>query len=249
MFRRWGPVWALTVKGRTIESTPEHPFYVLGKKWVPLNELRPGDAVRLVDGWGLVESVADTGRLEFVYNCRVADYHTYFVGDEEWGFAVWVHNHTCSINAHAIVDRMGYLVSKGVSGASHLQKIVAKGYPWAKFQAIRAIHYYKAGKLHSIEAVVGKAGRVDILLKGKKFLVEVKHWTGWQNRPLSLKQVRLNQLEDQIKRYLRGPTRKLRVEFRFNGAHYPNKMMPPEILQRLEMLKQVYGARLKWRVT
>jgi hypothetical protein len=85
VFRRWGPVWTLTVKGRTIESTPEHPFYVLGKKWVPLNELQPGDAVRLVDGWGLVEAVADTGRLEFVYNCRVADYHTYFVGSEEWG--------------------------------------------------------------------------------------------------------------------------------------------------------------------
>jgi hypothetical protein len=51
VFRRWGPVWTLTVKGRTIESTPEHPFYVLGKKWVPLNELRPSDAVpgRVVD--------------------------------------------------------------------------------------------------------------------------------------------------------------------------------------------------------
>src|SRR5581483_3096131 len=29
---------------------------------------------------------------ETVYNLRVADYHTYFVGAPEWGFAVWAHN-------------------------------------------------------------------------------------------------------------------------------------------------------------
>src|SRR5262249_23944282 len=27
-----------------------------------------------------------------VYNVRVADFHTYFVGCEEWGFSVWAHN-------------------------------------------------------------------------------------------------------------------------------------------------------------
>ena len=34
----------------------------------------------------------DTGREEVVYNGRVAEYHTYFVGDEGWGFSVWAHN-------------------------------------------------------------------------------------------------------------------------------------------------------------
>jgi hypothetical protein len=36
--------------------------------------------------------VRDTGREEAVYNCRVAEYHTYFVGDDEWGFSLWAHN-------------------------------------------------------------------------------------------------------------------------------------------------------------
>jgi filamentous hemagglutinin len=27
-----------------------------------------------------------------VYNLRVAEYHTYFVGSLEWGFSVWAHN-------------------------------------------------------------------------------------------------------------------------------------------------------------
>ncbi|MCZ2340833.1 MAG: HINT domain-containing protein, partial [Bacteroidales bacterium] len=32
--------------------------------------------------------------VEVVYNLRVADWHTYFVGGEDWGFSVWAHN-TC----------------------------------------------------------------------------------------------------------------------------------------------------------
>ncbi len=27
-----------------------------------------------------------------MYNVRVADHHTYFVGTDEWGFSVWAHN-------------------------------------------------------------------------------------------------------------------------------------------------------------
>jgi hypothetical protein len=52
-----------------------------------------GDALRSHDGqWVAVEGVRDTGRAEVVYNGRVAEYHTYFVGDEGWGFSVWAHN-------------------------------------------------------------------------------------------------------------------------------------------------------------
>jgi hypothetical protein len=39
-----------------------------------------------------VSEVVDTGALETVYNLRVADFHTYFVGCDEWGFSVWAHN-------------------------------------------------------------------------------------------------------------------------------------------------------------
>jgi hypothetical protein len=35
-----------------------------------------------------VAEVYDTGQYETVYNCRVAEWHTYFVGGAEWGFAV-----------------------------------------------------------------------------------------------------------------------------------------------------------------
>jgi hypothetical protein len=60
---------------------------------VAARQLRVGDALRSHDGqWLAVESVRDTGRAEVVYNGRVAEYHTYCVGDEGWGFSVWAHN-------------------------------------------------------------------------------------------------------------------------------------------------------------
>src|SRR5262249_40864684 len=39
-----------------------------------------------------VEGVEDTGEFATVYNLRVADFHTYFVGCDAWGFSVWAHN-------------------------------------------------------------------------------------------------------------------------------------------------------------
>jgi hypothetical protein len=39
-----------------------------------------------------VESTRATGEVAPVYNLRVEEYHTYFVGSAEWGFSVWAHN-------------------------------------------------------------------------------------------------------------------------------------------------------------
>jgi hypothetical protein len=39
-----------------------------------------------------VDTVTPTTQWEKVYNLRVADFHTYFVGKPEWGFSVWAHN-------------------------------------------------------------------------------------------------------------------------------------------------------------
>lgn len=40
----------ITLDGEAIETTPEHPFYVLLRGWVPAEDVRPGDAVRRADG-------------------------------------------------------------------------------------------------------------------------------------------------------------------------------------------------------
>jgi hypothetical protein len=42
-----------------------------------------------------VQELSDTGDYQELYNLRVAQYHTYFVGEEEWRFSVWAHNTSC----------------------------------------------------------------------------------------------------------------------------------------------------------
>jgi hypothetical protein len=70
-----------------------HPFYVRGKGWTPAKALRPGDLLPSHDGqWVPVEEVEATGEAETVYNLRIADFHTYFVGSLAWGFSIWTHN-------------------------------------------------------------------------------------------------------------------------------------------------------------
>lgn len=98
VFVRQGLVWHLHIGGQVIRTTAEHPFYAWGKGWVPCHELVVGDTLLGEDGrWLTVEDLLDTGVWETVYNLRVADFHTYFVGCDEWGFSVWAHNAECAV--------------------------------------------------------------------------------------------------------------------------------------------------------
>ena len=47
--------------------------------------------------WVAVEEVRNSKDYVKLYNLRVAEWHTYFVGHEDWGFSVWVHNLTCAV--------------------------------------------------------------------------------------------------------------------------------------------------------
>ncbi|HVK07395.1 MAG TPA: polymorphic toxin-type HINT domain-containing protein, partial [Gemmataceae bacterium] len=81
VFRRFTEVVHLHVGGRVIRTTDEHPFYVYNKGWVPVAKLAARDYLLTAAGdWKPVEEVYRTGELEVVYNLRVADHHTYFVG-------------------------------------------------------------------------------------------------------------------------------------------------------------------------
>jgi hypothetical protein len=81
------------VAGQEIKTTGEHPFWVAGKGWTPVEKLQPGDLLRGDDGQLYpVESVTATDSWLPVYNARIADYHTYYVcapGGNVW---LWAHN-------------------------------------------------------------------------------------------------------------------------------------------------------------
>jgi hypothetical protein len=93
VFVRTAPIWNVHVAGQIIRTTAEHPFFVVGRGWVPAQMLQIGDMVSTRSGLLVpVEGVADSGAVETVYNWRVEAFHTYFVSGEDWGFSVWAHN-------------------------------------------------------------------------------------------------------------------------------------------------------------
>jgi hypothetical protein len=136
-FQRLGRVWLLRLEGGvTIRTTPEHPFFPLRTMaWTPAAELRAGDVLRGETGDARVEAIEDTGEYTSVYNCRVADWHTYFVGCAEWGFSVWAHNTYDGLRAglsDAELNRFG------TAYVENLQARVAGGKTKASWKQIEA---------------------------------------------------------------------------------------------------------------
>jgi RHS repeat-associated protein len=101
VFVREALIMELQVEGRRIRTTEGHPFYVRGRGWISAKELKPGDYLSSHDGqWVTVEAVTDLNEVAMVYNLRVSEFHTYFVGSQEWGFSVWAHNANYAVLPH-----------------------------------------------------------------------------------------------------------------------------------------------------
>lgn len=92
VFVRYGQVLWLTVNSVRIGTTAEHPFWVVGKGWTPAGDLAVGDVFVGHDGRPSTLEAREEGDWATVYNLRVIEWHTYFVGCDEWGFSVWAHN-------------------------------------------------------------------------------------------------------------------------------------------------------------
>ena len=81
----------LVINGEEIVTTDNHPFYVQSRGFIEAGRLLVGDRLINVDGKDLIVEVLEIEQTEehlTVYNFKVEDYHTYFVGEN----AVWVHN-------------------------------------------------------------------------------------------------------------------------------------------------------------
>ncbi len=73
----------------SIGTTAEHPFYSLSRGWTAAGELEVGEFIATASGeWVAVEALEQTTEHATLYNFRIADFHTYFVGkrvDGVWG--------------------------------------------------------------------------------------------------------------------------------------------------------------------
>ncbi|MBN1123430.1 MAG: Hint domain-containing protein [Sedimentisphaerales bacterium] len=75
-----------------IETTAEHPFWVVGSGWIPAKDLQPGFMLQTLEGDILpIDDVCLRPGPITVYNFEVEDAHDYFVSIE----AILVHNTTC----------------------------------------------------------------------------------------------------------------------------------------------------------
>jgi intein/homing endonuclease len=145
LFVRQSLVWELRLGTRLIRTTAEHPFSRNGE-WVNANELRIGDRVLCESGMTVtVEGARETNDLETVYNFRIADHHTYFVGESDDGTAVWAHNSNgCSLSelAHTPVFR-------AVTGSEYLQ-LVRTGL-WAPAPSGNLVKYFATTVEHALD--------------------------------------------------------------------------------------------------
>jgi hypothetical protein len=182
-FERIGCILHLHVDGQVIRTTPEHPFFVYNTGWTQAGALAVGDWIGTqAGGWAQVEEVFDTELYEKVYNLRVADYHTYFVGDAGWDFAVWAHNAVC-----VAVDRTqlsynprtqgGYMVyglaqnTTGAPGNPHaaqvtaiLNSLIASGPPTGTYFVLNCSWRTALGRNNVDLGTAGAADRPDIII-------------------------------------------------------------------------------------
>jgi len=70
------------------KATTEHPFYVVGRGFVAVGDLKIGDQIETTSGRTEVVSLLSGLWRKSVFNLTVQKYKTYFIGEEK----SWVHN-------------------------------------------------------------------------------------------------------------------------------------------------------------
>jgi hypothetical protein len=75
------PVWKATTDRGEIRGTGGHNFWVSGRGWTMLRDIKPNDRLHGAAQPATVREVTSDGA-EKTYNLVVADFHTYFVGND-----------------------------------------------------------------------------------------------------------------------------------------------------------------------
>jgi Pretoxin HINT domain len=76
------PVLQIRAGGTTVRSTRGHPMWVCGRGWQMAKELKVGQWLHTINGPVQIVSVEPDGEAP-CYNLVVADFDTYFVGDDK----------------------------------------------------------------------------------------------------------------------------------------------------------------------
>ncbi|WP_148466836.1 polymorphic toxin-type HINT domain-containing protein [Paenibacillus senegalimassiliensis] len=117
-------IYKIHVGDQVIESTFNHPFYVEGKGWTFVKDLKAGDLLVQSDGNTLkIDSIELLNKHVTVYNMTVDEFHTYFVS----GLGIWVHNTgPCDLKPTVTNTKLNNLVESLYKGQK-MPEIVGNG--------------------------------------------------------------------------------------------------------------------------
>jgi hypothetical protein len=88
-------IWELRTELETYKLTDNHPLWVQGKGWTQTKEVTSSDVLSSRNGDVRVVSNQPRGESARVYNFKVDNTPSYFVGEQ----GLWVHNPACGIYA------------------------------------------------------------------------------------------------------------------------------------------------------
>ena len=148
-------IWDLRIETRssdghklveTIHTTEEHPFRTVDGHWTPAAQLKAGTSLVTDAGSEVkVVSVAQSRHTARTYNLEVADYHTYFVGNER----VLVHN-ACELMEAVTGLRNKEVIARG-RGIRDVQRLVSKyggrADQWRKMKGVGELNG-RTGEFH-----------------------------------------------------------------------------------------------------
>lgn len=94
-------IFKVHIGDEIIEATAEHPFWLEGKGWTEVKDLKVGDLLVKSDGATLaIDKIEKEPRQANVYNFEVKDFNSYFVSN----LGIWVHNCAVKKNPFDLSD-------------------------------------------------------------------------------------------------------------------------------------------------
>ncbi|TDL93202.1 hypothetical protein E2R55_05070 [Vibrio vulnificus] len=150
---------------KLIETTDEHPFWIVGEGWVEAKNLVAGDLVETNDGNTIrIDTIQTIQKQETVYNFKVKDYHSYYVSD----LGIWTHN-SCNSKKKSIRKK-----AKDFHGNDHRTTRPAVGYSIRKRDTGQVMKYGETIRFISCFLYRSKNKREHREIKLIESLIKIK---------------------------------------------------------------------------
>ena len=139
-------IYKIHVGGQAIEATYNHPFWVDGKGWTFVKDLKVGDLLVQSGGNTLkIDSIELLHKHVTVYNMTVDEFHTYFVSD----LGIWVHNTKCSYK-DITVGKSVRNISTNVTRTDFEKSLLGDGWKKAVSKDGKVTIYSKDGARYTV---------------------------------------------------------------------------------------------------